>query len=166
MKNKIEIIQFNPELENFMPATGHEEDACLDCYALNDFVLPAFKDIFGFIDWGERSVSVPVKLGFGVKMPKRSIFDKIFGKHWHAEVTGRSSQNKAGVFVMRGIVDEKYDGEIVAFLVNLNAYPVKYEKGDRICQLLFDKCRKPHSKKIRILKKEARKDGGFGSTGR
>lgn len=165
MTNEVEIIVFNPEVKKYLPATGHKEDACIDCYALEDVFLPR---LIG----GDKNtisgdpVSVPVKLGFGVKMPKRTILDKITGKRWHAEVTGRSSQNKNGVLVMRGIIDETYEGEIIACLVNLNPFDVIYKKGERICQLLFDKCRKPNGADIRILTKEARKDGGFGSTGK
>ena len=76
------------------------------------------------------------------------------------------AKNKAGVLVMRGIVDEGYEGEIIAVLVNFNRHPVKYEKGDRICQLLFDKCRRVSGDGIKTLIKEDRKDGGFGSTGK
>ena len=163
MKNQIEIIVFNPEVRQYMPATGHKEDACIDCYALEDIFLPR---IVNKDKYPKDPAPIPVKLGFGVKMPKRTLLDRLTGKRWHAEVTGRSSQNKNGVLVMRGIVDETYEGEIVAFLVNLNGYNVTYKKGDRICQLLFDKCRKPQGAGIRILTKEARKDGGFGSTGK
>ena len=163
MTTQIEIIVFNPEVRQYMPATGHNEDACIDCYALEDIFLPR---IANREKYPKDPAPIPVKLGFGVKMPKRTLLDRITGKRWHAEVTGRSSQNKNGVLVMRGIVDETYEGEIVAFLVNLNGYNVTYKKGDRICQLLFDKCRKPQGDGIRILTKEARKDGGFGSTGK
>jgi dUTPase len=171
MTNKVEIIVFNPTVKDYLPATGHKEDAGIDCYALEDVTIPSIikagkkqssKDAGG----PSTPVSVPIKLGFGVKMPKRTILDKITGKRWHAEVTGRSSQNKNGVLVMRGIIDETYEGEIIACLVNFNPFDVVYKKGERICQLLFDKCRKPTSADIRILTKEARKDGGFGSTGK
>ena len=164
MTNKIKILPFHRELLNpgtkCVPAFGHDDDACLDCYAMEAFELPPFPE--GSVG----KAAYPVKLGFGVRMPRRTLWDVLTRKHWHAEVTGRSSQNKAGVLVMRGIVDEVYEGEIIAVLVNFNRYPVRYEKGDRICQLLFDKCRKVSGDGIRTLVKEDRKDGGFGSTGK
>lgn len=172
MKNEIEIIPISPVLqeeggENLMPATGHEDDAGIDCYALEDITLPAFEDRCK--NPGPKNLyaaSFPVKLGFGVKYPKRTLLDKLTGKYWHAEATSRSNQNENGIHVYRGILDQGYGGEIVVFLTNMNTREYTYKKGERICQLLFDKCRKVTGKQIRILKKEARKDGGFGSTGK
>lgn len=181
MKNKIEIIPYHPLLKEEMvlsgvpalnrkgllPSTGHEDDAGIDCYALESFTLPAFADRCKHPrPNGKCSASVEVKLGFGVRFPKRTLWDKITGKYWHADVTGRSNQNDNGVQVMRGIVDNGYEGEIAAFLINMNTFPYTYEKGERICQLVFYKCRKVRSKHIKVLKKEARKNGGFGSTGK
>ena len=163
--SKIEIIKFNPILSTdegkaLLPATGHEDDAGIDCYALEDVNLPALGEA------GDFPAPECVPLGFGIKMPKRTILDRIFHRYWHAELTSRSSQNKRGVMVLRGIIDQSYLGEYIVCLVNLNGYPVHYEKGERICQILFYKEIKPNCKEIRILKNTKRKAGGFGSTGK
>lgn len=164
MKNKIELIKMSPDLQafdgrRFFPATGHDDDAGIDCYALKDVCLPGF-------GVGDSPV-VCVPLGFGVKMPKRTLWDKITGKYWHAELTSRSSQNKNGVMVLRGIIDQSYMGELIVCLANLNRHEIIYSRGERICQLLFYKERKVHSDDIRVLNpKQIRGKGGFGSTGR
>lgn len=166
MPNKIKLITYNPILyseegKGLLPATGHSDDAGIDCYALEDFELPPLSEA------GEGlPSSTPIRLGFGIKMPKRSLLDRLTNSYWHAEITGRSSQNKQGILVLRGIVDQSYTGEYVAFLVNLNNHPVAYSKGERICQLLFYKERKVTGNGIRVLKKGKREKGGFGSTGR
>jgi dUTP pyrophosphatase len=162
---KIEIIKFNPVLsteegKDLLPATGHEDDAGIDCYALEPISLPAITG------GGNDPKPVCVPLGFGIKMPKRTILDRILHRYWHAELTSRSSQNKRGVMVLRGIIDQSYLGEYIVCLVNLNDYPVRYEKGERICQILFYKEIKPNCREIRVLKKTKRKAGGFGSTGK
>ena len=167
--NDITIIKMHPVFDTeegagLLPATGHEDDAGIDCYALEDIELPAFDP--AKLRKEKISVSVPVHLGFGVKMPKRTLLDVLTRKYWHAEITSRSSQNKQGVLVLRGIIDQPYEGELIACLANLNPYPVKYAKGERICQLLFFKSRKVQSKDIRVLKKTKRGAGGFGSTGK
>ena len=166
MKNKIELIKMHPAFldgsaDPYLPATGHEDDAGIDCYALEDILLPPFS----LLKPGEPA-SVCVPLGFGIKMPRRTLLDRLLGKYWHAELTSRSSQNKRGVMVLRGIIDQSYLGEYIVCLVNLNNHEVVYQKGDRICQILFYKERKVHSKDIRVLSVEKRGKGGFGSTGR
>lgn len=161
--NKIELIKMHPALsepggDSLLPATGHDDDAGIDCYAMEPIDLPPFGE-------GEDD-STCVPLGFGVKMPKRTLLDRLTSKYWHAELTSRSSQNKRGVLVLRGIIDQSYLGQFIVCLVNLTNHPVHYEKGDRICQVLFFKERKVRGKGIRVLNKTKRGTGGFGSTGR
>ena len=161
--NKIELLRMHPALsgeggDSLLPATGHKDDAGIDCYAMEPIDLPPFGE-------GENNVTC-VPLGFGIKMPRRTLMDRLLGKYWHAEITGRSSQNKHGVLVLRGIVDQPYMGELIACLANLTNHPVHYEKGERICQLLFFKERKVRGKGVRVLSKKPRGTGGFGSTGR
>lgn len=164
--NKVRLITMDPAFRGpnglrLLPATGHSDDAGIDCYALKDITLPAFG-----CGKEDEPASIAVPLGFGIMMPRRTLLDRITHKYWHAEITGRSSQNKNGVLVLRGIIDQSYLGEYIACLVNLNSYPVSYQAGDRICQLLFYKERKVSGRGIRVLNKGKRGKGGFGSTGR
>ena len=170
--NKVELIIIDPILDTetgkvLLPATGHDDDAGIDCYALHDIELPPMgREAVKDVDGSEVPVSVPVHLGFGIKMPRRTLFDRLTHKYWHAELTSRSSQNKRGVLVLRGIIDQSYLGEYVVCLVNLNPFPIVYRKGERICQMLFYKERKIVNKKIRVLESAKRGKGAFGSTGR
>ena len=169
--NRVKLIIMDQTLKGdvgsmFLPATGHDDDAGIDCYALYDIELPPYPATQTIDEKARRSVVTPVHLGFGIKMPRRTLWDRITGKYWHAELTSRSSQNKRGVMVLRGIIDQSYLGEYIVCLVNLNPYPILYSKGERICQVLFYKERKVKSRQIRVLQKEKRGKGGFGSTGR
>ena len=151
MKNKFTIIPVRDHL--LKPTRGHDDDAGIDFYAQEDITL--------------HGGLTKIPLGFGIVFPKRTLSDKILGKHWHAELTQRSSQNAAGVMLMRGIIDEGYRGEIAAVFVNLSGSVIKYKAGDRIGQLLFYKERSVNSPDIKTLKKnEKRNTGGFGSTGK
>lgn len=158
MKNKISFIPYADDVQ--YPTRGHKDDAGIDFYAPDDFVLVPQLSLLG------RGHPTVVSLGFGICFPKRTLMDKLLNKHWHAEITQRSSQNLRGVIVMRGIIDEGYKGEIKCALVNLTPETVEYHKGDRIGQILFYKERLVNSPDITVLDKNERKTGGFGSTGK
>lgn len=157
MKNKINFIPYADDVQ--YPTRGHRDDAGIDFYAPYDFIV---------MPQGLALSECPtiVSLGFGICFPKRTLMDKLLNKHWHAEITQRSSQNLKGVMIMRGIIDEGYTGEIKCALVNLTPEGVVYHKGDRIGQILFYKERLVNSPDIAVLDKDERKTGGFGSTGK
>jgi dUTP pyrophosphatase len=57
------------------------------------------------------------------------------GYYWTME--GRSSLNKAKVFVVRPIIDATYTGEAEVILCNEGIEPYHIERGDRIAQILL-----------------------------
>ena len=89
---------------------------------------------------------------------------------------------KKGIDVMAGVIDSGYRGEIKVLLINFNfeGYNLKpsafeamfgssnkidIKPGDRIAQLIIEKCYKANWKQMKTLKNSERGDGGFGSSG-
>ena len=87
---------------------------------------------------------------------------------------------KKGLDVMAGVIDSGYRGEIKVLLVNLNSDSTKgtaYEnffgsfgkvdikQGDRIAQIIIEKCYSPKWTEVDELSNSDRDEGGFGSSG-
>lgn len=87
-----------------------------------------------------------------------------------------------GIDVMAGVIDSGYRGEVKVLLINFNfeGYNLKpsafeamfgssnkidIKPGDRIAQLIIEKCYKVNWKQMKTLKNSERGDGGFGSSG-
>ena len=87
---------------------------------------------------------------------------------------------------MAGVIDSNYRGQIGAVLINLNLpenlfikdetlgiynhlfdseNSVVLNKGDRIAQLIIERCFNADWEEVDDLSNTERKDGGFGSTG-
>ncbi|MEV6589092.1 dUTP diphosphatase [Streptomyces acidicola] len=65
-----------------------------------------------------------------------------------------------------GTVDAGYRGEIKVIVVNLDPHePVRFERFDRIAQLVVQQIEKVRFQEVAELPDSARADGGFGSTG-
>jgi dUTP pyrophosphatase len=65
-----------------------------------------------------------------------------------------------------GTVDAGYRGEIKVIVVNLDPRePVRFEKGDRIAQLVVQRVERVRFHEVAELPGSARAAGGFGSTG-
>jgi len=89
---------------------------------------------------------------------------------------------KKGIDVMAGVIDSGYRGEIKVLLINLNfegynlkpnafeamfgsANKIDIKPGDRIAQLIIERCYKVDWKKMKTLENSERGQGGFGSSG-
>ena len=89
---------------------------------------------------------------------------------------------KKGIDVMAGVIDSGYRGEIKVLLINLNfegynikpnafesifgsANRVNIKPGDRIAQLIIEKCYKVDWTKMKTLENSERGQSGFGSSG-
>jgi dUTP pyrophosphatase len=97
-----------------------------------------------------------VRTGIAVEVPAGT----------YGRVAPRSGLSvRHGIHVGAGVIDRDYRGEIKVLLVNLGYEEFRFNKGDRIAQLILEKIHTP----IVIVRDELsntnRGDGGFGSTG-
>jgi dUTP pyrophosphatase len=64
-----------------------------------------------------------------------------------------------------GVIDPDYTGEIKVVLFNHGTEDFEIKKGDRIAQLILERCETPPVEEIGLLQETLRGSGGFGSTG-
>ena len=64
-----------------------------------------------------------------------------------------------------GVIDPDYTGEIKVVLFNHGESDFEIKKGDRIAQLVLERCETPPIEEISIVEDTERGSGGFGSTG-
>ena len=72
---------------------------------------------------------------------------------------------KHGIQTGAGVIDPDYTGEVKVVLFNHGTEDFEIKKGDRIAQLILERCDTPMIKEIGLLEETLRGDGGFGSTG-
>jgi dUTP pyrophosphatase len=72
---------------------------------------------------------------------------------------------KSGLDVMAGVIDADYRGDIGVILYNTDVKDFEFKKGDRIAQLIIEKCHNVEWQEVDELEDSVRSDGGFGSTG-
>jgi dUTP pyrophosphatase len=72
---------------------------------------------------------------------------------------------KHGIQVGAGVIDPDYTGEVKVVLFNQSDKEFEIKKGDRIAQLVLERCETPIVREIETLEETARGAGGFGSTG-
>ncbi|MDE2975209.1 MAG: dUTP diphosphatase [Gemmatimonadota bacterium] len=64
-----------------------------------------------------------------------------------------------------GTIDSDYRGELKILMQNLGPEPVEIRRGDRIAQLVFNRCLTPAVEEAPALSATERGAGRFGSTG-
>jgi len=72
---------------------------------------------------------------------------------------------KYGIHVGAGVIDPDYTGELKVCLFNLGNVAFEIKKGDRIAQLILEKCLTPLIEEVGELNKTMRGNRGFGSSG-
>ena len=70
-----------------------------------------------------------------------------------------------GIDVLAGVIDSGYRGEICALLANLNDRSFSYRKGDRVAQIIIERCHDVDWQEVKELNGTHRDKGGFGSSG-
>jgi dUTP pyrophosphatase len=81
----------------------------------------------------------------------------------------RSSISKTGLMILNsvGVIDKSYRGELMAFLWNTTAAPVKVDKGQRLVQIVARHMGDIVSATVvDKLPESSRGEGGFGSSGK
>ena len=80
--------------------------------------------------------------------------------------SGLAARHGVTIVNAPGTVDAGYRGEIKVTLLNTDAdTPVRFQRGDRIAQLVIQRVEYPVFLEVDTLPGSARGDGGFGSTG-
>lgn len=83
-----------------------------------------------------------------------------------AHVRPRSSVSKNGLLVYFGTCDEDYTGEYFITIQNLSGQDYIIRPGDRLAQMIVTEYVHLDLQEVSELKKTARADKGYGSTGR
>jgi dUTP pyrophosphatase len=129
-----------------MPARAHPGDAGADLFAAADVELAP----------GQRAV---VPTGVAIALPDG------YAAFVHPR-SGLAARHGVTLVNAPGTVDAGYRGEIRVTLLNTDASsPVRFQRGDRIAQLVVQRVERPVFHEVDTLPGAARGDGGFGSTG-
>ena len=81
-------------------------------------------------------------------------------------LTSRSGESLHGNFVIPGIIDSTYRGQLKAIMTRVGLLPRKIKKGTRIAQLIFMPFEEYNIEIIDELSQTDRGTKGFGSSGR
>ena len=141
---KVLVKKLSPDAE--LPIRKHADDAGADLHSNEDVVLHA----------GERRL---IHSGISIAFPEG----------WLCWLTPRSGlAAKHGITIVNtpGLIDAGYRGEICAILLNTSDEDFIINKGDRIAQLVFQKCEQAVFIETNELPESVRGEGGFGSTGK
>lgn len=138
-KMKIKIKQIDG---GKLPAYKRDGDVCMDCYAREFNIVPAF---------GRKLIP----LGFALELPVG----------YEAIIRPRSGLSKMGIDETIGTIDTNYRGEVMACVCNTLDEDFIIEEGDRICQLAIREAPTIAWEVVKKLSETERGDSGFGSSG-
>lgn len=128
-----------------LPTKGSDEAACYDIYVPDDVYIPPHTT---------RAVGT----GLAFNIPKGYCMD-IYLRSGVAAKTNIRLANAVG------IIDSDYTGEVKMLLTNEGGVPVRFYRGDRICQFELSKVLDYELEETTDVKETKRAAGGFGSTG-
>ena len=155
---EIKYSKLNPEGKE--PFRANTSDAGYDLFSTEYVTLEPF----------QRKL---ISTGINVEIPEG----------FYGRVAPRSGLAcKKGIDVMAGVIDSGYRGEIKVLLINFNfeGYNLKpnafeamfgstnrieIKPGERIAQLIIEKCHTIEWKPMKTLEKSQRGEHGFGSSG-
>jgi dUTP pyrophosphatase len=129
-----------------LPGRAHPGDAGADLFAAEDVELAP----------GARAA---VPTGVAIALPDG------YAAFVHPR-SGLAARHGVTIVNAPGTIDAGYRGEIRVTLLNTDAdTPVRFQRGDRIAQLVVQRVEHPVFREVDALPGSARGDGGFGSTG-
>ena len=127
-----------------LPTRGSDRSVGYDLYSSEDTIVPC------------QTGRALVGTGITVVLPPG-----VYGR-----VAPRSGLAvKHCIDVGAGVIDPDYTGEIKVVLFNHGEKDFEIKKGDRIAQLVLERCETPPIEEITIVEDTERGDSGFGSTG-
>ena len=128
-----------------LPTRGSDGSVGYDLYSVEDAIVPC------------QAGNAIVGTGIAVRIPDG----------WYGRVAPRSGlAAKHCIDVGAGVIDPDYTGEVKVVLFNRGFDNFEIKKGDRIAQLILERCETPHIKEIGLLEETLRGSDGFGSTGK
>jgi dUTP pyrophosphatase len=144
---KIQIQKLSPNA--VIPKQAHQFDAGYDLYASEDAI----------VDPQQRAL---IKTGIAVSIPAG----------YYGRIAPRSGlAHKYGINVLAGVVDATYRGELGVILINHGCSeggPCRHviNKGERVAQLIIEKCHDVEWEEVEKLDETVRGTGGYASTGK
>jgi dUTP pyrophosphatase len=128
-----------------LPAYAHPDDAGLDLLAAETLTLaPGGRALV------PTGIAVAIPPGYaGFVLPR----------------SGLALRRGITVLNAPGLVDAGYRGEVKVLLVNHDAEPATFERGERIAQLVVQRVERAQLAPVAELPPSERGPGGFGSTG-
>lgn len=132
------------ESKELQPTRHHSTDAGFDLYCKDDVFIAS-----------QHIAKVPT--GVYVVMPEDFV----------GIIHDRSGVASLGVFIVGGVIDSGYRGEIHLLLYNSTSHPIKFNKHSRLAQIIFHRINTDVDiQKLRDkLPESDRGTKGFGSTG-
>ena len=155
---EIKYSKLNPEGKE--PFRANSSDAGYDLFSIEYVTIEPF----------QRKL---ISTGINVEIPEG----------FYGRVAPRSGLAcKKGIDVMAGVIDSGYRGEIKVLLINFNfegynlkpnafeamfgsANRMEIKPGERIAQLIIEKCHTVEWKPMKTLEESQRGEQGFGSSG-
>lgn len=139
---KIKIKRLRPD--GRVPTRAKNSDAGYDLYSTADLpITPTSREL--------------VPTGIAIEIPEG----------YYGRIAPRSGLAvKAGVDILAGVIDSGYRDEVKVVMINLGQGLVSINKGDRIAQLIIEKCHDVEWEETEELSDSDRGEGGFGSSGR
>ena len=155
---EIKYSKLNPEGKE--PFRANSSDAGYDLFSIEYVTIEPF----------QRKL---ISTGINVEIPEG----------FYGRVAPRSGLAcKKGIDVMAGVIDSGYRGEIKVLLINFNfegynlkpnafeamfgsANRMEIKPGERIAQLIIEKCHTVEWKPMKTLEESQRGEHGFGSSG-
>src|SRR5215469_2038251 len=146
MTGRVEVLIRRLDEGLPLPTQAHPGDAGFDLHLAADVVIaPGQRVVVG------TGVCIALPAGYAGFVHPRS---------------GLAARHGVTIVNAPGTVDAGYRGEIKVTLLNTDrAEPVRFERGDRIAQLVVQPVACPQFHEVKTLPGSARGDGGFGSTG-
>ena len=138
---KLKIKRLKPEGK--IPTRAKSSDAGYDLYSVVDVLItPTAREL--------------VATGIAIEIPEG----------YYGRIAPRSGLAvKAGVDILAGVVDSGYRNEVKVVMINLGQGLVSVNKGDRIAQLIIEKCHDVEWEETEELSDSDRGEGGVGSSG-
>ncbi|MEM2956510.1 MAG: dUTP diphosphatase [Candidatus Pacearchaeota archaeon] len=140
---KIKIQKIHPNA--VIPEYNYKDDSGMDLFSLKEIkIKPRHRVVV------PTGLKIEIPKGYEMQIRPKS---------------GLAIRNGITVLNTPGTIDAGYRGEIKVILINHSSKAYKIEKGQKICQAVFNKIERAKIIVSEELSKSERDDKGFGSTG-